>query len=170
MKKSSLVILVVAALFFTSFNVMAACAPQVLTKLAAPPYDTLNAILTGPKVTSFKNKLNAVVDQVTYNKLLTEANATAALITNGRIVVTLPDGTVAVDTAKGADNTFDKFKAKTINENHNTRVAILDAQLYDCGVGLETKTSTTTSTAEVYLAKRLGLYLDSAGTVRLSHK
>lgn len=169
MKKTSLVILALAALFFTSFNVMAGCAEQVQTKLTAPPYDTLNAVLTGPKVNTFKNKLSAVVDQATYNVLLNEANATAATIANGRIVVTLPDGTVVVDTAKGANNTFDNFKAKTINENHNTRVAILDAQLWACGVGLETKTSTTTNTAEVYLAKRLGIYLNSAGTVRLSH-
>ncbi|MBP6057860.1 MAG: hypothetical protein KA524_05505 [Nitrosomonas sp.] len=163
-------LLVLAALFLTSVNVMAACAPQVQTKLAAAPYDTLNAILTPAKVTSFRNKLNAVTNQATYGTLLTEANATAALLANGRIVVTLPDGTVVVDTSKGATNTYDNFVAKAINENHNTRVAILDAQIYDCGVGLETKTSTSTGVAEIYLAKRLGVYLDSAGTVRLSHK
>ena len=80
------------------------------------------------------------------------------------------DGTVVVDTSKGATNTFANFDAKKINENHNTRISILDAQLYDCGVGLETKTSSTTDVKEVYLAKRLGNYLNSAGTVRLSHK
>lgn len=163
-------LLVLAALCFISFNVMAACAPQVQTKLAAAPYDTLNAVLTPAKITSFKNKLGAVKDQPTYAILLTEANATAAIVANGRVVVTLPDGTVVVDTAKGAANTFANFEAKAINENHNTRVAILDAQIYDCGVGLETKTSSTTGVAEVYLAKRLGAYLDSVGTVRLSHK
>ncbi len=170
MKKASLVLLILAALFFTSFNAMAACAPQVQTKLAAAPYDTLNAVLTNSKVNSFKNKLNAVVDQATYAVLLTEANATATLIANGRIVVTTPDGTVVVDTSKGANNTYANFIAKTINENHNSRIAILDAQIYDCGIGLETKTSTSTGVQEVYLAKRLGAYLDSAGTVRLSHK
>lgn len=163
-------LLVLAALCFISFNVMAACAPQVQTKLAAAPYDTLNAILTPAKVTSFRNKLSAVKDQPTYATLLTEANATAATLANGRVVVTLPDGTVVVDTSKGATNTFANFEAKAINENHNTRVAILDAQIYDCGVGLETKTSSSTGAVEVYLAKRLGAYLNSAGTVRLSHK
>lgn len=170
MKKASLVLLVLTALFVTSFNAMAACAPQVTTKLAAAPYDTLNAILTAAKVTSFRNKLSAVKDQATYSVLLTEANATAALIANGRIVVTLPDGTVVADTSKGATNTYDNFKAKLINENHNTRVSILDAQIYDCGIGLETKRSTTDGVVESYLAKRLGAYLDSAGTVRLSQK
>lgn len=169
MRKLSL-LPVLVALFFISFNAMAACAPQVLTKLAAAPYDTLNAVLTPTKVTSFKNKLNAVKDQSTYATLLTEANATAAVIANGRIVVTLPDGTVVVDTSKGAKNTFANYEAKVINENHNSRVAILDAQIWDCGVGLETKNSSSTGVVEVYLAKRLGAYLNSAGTVRLSHK
>ena len=59
MQKMSFLILV-AALFLTSVNVMAACAPQVPAKLAAAPYATLNAILTPAKVTSFRNKLNAV--------------------------------------------------------------------------------------------------------------
>ena len=170
MKKASLVLLVLTALFVTSFNAMAACAPQVTTKLAAAPYDTLNAILTPAKVTSFRNKLNNVTGQGTYAILLAEANATATLIANGRIVVTLPDGTVVVDTSKGANNTYANFIDKAINENHNTRVAILDAQIYDCGVGLETKTSSSTGVQEVYLAKRLGAYLDSVGTVRLSRK
>lgn len=170
MKKASLVLLVLTALFVTSFNAMAACAPQVTTKLAAAPYDTLNAILTPAKVTSFRNKLNNVTNQGTYAILLAEANATATLIANGRIVVTLPDGTVVVDTSKGANNTYANFIDKAINENHNTRVAILDAQIYDCGVGLETKTSSSTGVQEVYLAKRLGAYLDSVGTVRLSRK
>lgn len=170
MKKTSSVLLVLAVLFFTSFNVMAACAPQVVTKLAAAPYDTLNAVLTSSQVGRFKTKLNAVVDEPTYAALLTEANAVAATLANGRIVVTLADGTVVVDTSKGATNTFVNFKAKAINENHNSRISILDAQLYDCGVGLETKTSTTDGIKENYLAKRLGPYLDSAGTVRLSQK
>lgn len=169
MQKMSLVLALAASLFVISFNAMAACAPQVQAKLVAAPYDTLNAILTPAKVTSFRNKLNAVTNQATYGTLLTEANATATLIANGRVVVTLQDGTVVVDTSK-ANNTYADYVAKAINENHNSRVAILDAQLYDCGIGLETKTSTSTGVVEAYLAKRLGPYLDSAGTVRLSHK
>ncbi|MBL8498249.1 hypothetical protein ABF87_07000 [Nitrosomonas sp. JL21] len=163
-------ILAITSLFLISFNAMSACAPQVQTKLTAAPYASLNAILTPAKINSFTTKLNAVANVATYNALRTEANATAALIADGRVVVTLPDGTVVVDTSKGAANTYQNFQDKVINENHNTRVAILDAQLYDCGVGLETKTSTSTGSEEVYVAKRLGAYLNSAGTVRLSHK
>lgn len=162
--------LAVAVLCLMSFNVIAACATQVQTKVTQAPYATLNAILTPARVTSIKNKLDAVANPATYNILRAEAVATANLIADGRVVITLPDGTVVVDTSKGAANTYANFQAKTINENHNTRVAILDAQIYDCGLGLETKTSTSTGDVEVYLAKRLGAYLDSAGTVRLSHK
>jgi hypothetical protein len=50
------------------------------------------------------------------------------LLAGSRIVITLPDGTVVVDTSKN-NNTYANFQAKAINENHNTRVAILDAQL-----------------------------------------
>lgn len=163
-------IFLILSLFLVSFNALGACAPQVQTKLTAAPYASLNAILTPAKITNFTNKLSAVANVATYNALRTEATATAALIANGRVVVTLPDGTVVVDTSKGAANTYQNFQDKVINENHNTRVAILDAQIYDCGVGLETKTSTSTGSQEVYVAKRLGAYLDSAGTVRLSHK
>ncbi|MCC8995926.1 MAG: hypothetical protein LM517_02440 [Nitrosomonas sp.] len=170
MKKASLAMLTVTLSFLVSLSAIAACAPQVQTLMTQAPYSTMNAILTSAKITTLITKLSAVKDSATYNTLLTEATATAGLIANGRVVITLPDGTVVIDTAKGAANTFANFDAKKINENHNTRISILDAQLYDCGVGLETKTSTTTDVKEVYLAKRLGKYLDSAGTVRLSHK
>lgn len=169
MQKMSILSLV-AALLFVSFNAMAACGDQVLAKLSAPAYANLDAILTPAQVTKFKNKLNAVKDNPTYNSLRNEANTVAAILANGRVLITLPDGTVVVDTSKSTDNTYANFQAKAINENHNSRIAILDAQLWACGVGLETKTSTTTGAVEVYLAKRLGTYLNSAGTVRLSHK
>ncbi|MEQ1815243.1 MAG: hypothetical protein ABL861_01995 [Nitrosomonas sp.] len=169
MQKMSLLSLA-AVLLFVSFNAMAACGDQVLTKLTEPAYASLNAILTPAQVTKFRNRLNAVTGAPTYTSLLNEANTVAALITNGRVLITLPDGTVVVDTSKGANNTYANFQAKTINENHNSRIAILDAQLWACGVGLETKTSTSTGAVETALAKRLGAYLDSSGTVRLSQK
>jgi hypothetical protein len=143
MQKLSLMF-VIAALSLISLNAMAACAPQVQAKLTAAPYASLNAILTPARINGLKAKLDAVTNVATYNALRTEAHATAALIADGRVVITLPDGTVVVDTSKGAANTYQNFQDKVINENHNTRVAILDAQIYDCGVGLETKTSTST--------------------------
>ena len=66
-------------------------------------------------------------------------------------------------------NSLANFKAKAINENHNTRLAILDAQLFPCGFGLETKVSTSVGGVEVAIAKRIGAYMNSLGTVRVSY-
>ena len=86
-----------------------------------------------------------------------------------RLVVTETDGTVIYDTAAGDRNTYQNWKSKTINENHNTRVAIMTAQMFDCGVGYETKYSSTVGTNQNYVAIRAGPYLNSAGTFRLSY-
>ena len=162
-------LLMLTTLFIMSFNASAAvsCAPLVLSKLLVQPYNALNALIA-PHVAIIKTKLDAVHDQATYATLLAESNADALLTPKGRVVVTLADGTVVVDTAKGVLNTYANYIAKKINENHNSRIAILDAQLYECGVGLETKRSTTDNAIESYVAKRLGNYLDNSGTVRFS--
>jgi hypothetical protein len=97
-------------------------------------------------------------------------------IATGRVVITAPDGTVILDTSR-ADNTVDPksnsyqhFLDKTINENHNSRVSFAVAQQYQCGIGFETKLSTTDNKVENYFAIRLGNHLDSLGTVRISTK
>jgi hypothetical protein len=74
---------------------------------------------------------------------------------------------LVVDTAS-THNSYANFVAKAVNENHNSRVAILATQLYPCGIGLERKLSTSTGETESYLALRLGRHLDSVGTARLS--
>jgi hypothetical protein len=109
--------------------------------------------------------LRGVIDENSYATLLTDATTVAAGVY--RIVLTLPDGTVVVDTAK-TNNTFANFQAKAINENHNSRIAIQVAQQYQCGFGLETKFSSSTGLSESYFALRLGDHLDSAGTARIS--
>lgn len=157
------------AIFASTANAAVSCAPLVPTKVVAAPYLAIHRALA-PRLPALKLKLDAVKDQATYAVLLAEANATAAAVTKGRLVVTLTDGTVVVDTSKGAANTYANFVAKTINENHNSRIAILDAQLFECGTGVETKRSTTTATIEHYVARRLGAYLDNSGTARLSTK
>ena len=111
----------------------------------------------------------AMIDQTTYATLLADSQAVAASIVNGRLVITLPDGTVVIDTSK-VNNTYANFLAKAINENHNSRVAILSAQQYPCGLGLESKFSTTDGRLEAYFAIRLGNMLDSYGTARISTK
>ena len=129
-----------------------------------------------PQVNTLKNQLQAVIDQPTYLTLLTTSRTLANSVASGRVLVTLPDGTVVLDTAKTDDpgntmasgNSFQHFQNKTVNENHNSRVAIFDAQEWPCGVGLETKLSTTTGQHEIYLAIRLGAQFDAIGTARLS--
>lgn len=138
-------------------------------------YRQLHTLLV-PERQALRSLLNAVTDQTSYAALLTKAESVASKTEGGRVVVTLPDGTVVLDTAADDDpsntmeagNSYDHFLAKTVNENHNSRVAIFAAQLYPCGVGVESKLSTTTGITESYVAIRLGQHLNSVGTVRLS--
>jgi hypothetical protein len=103
----------------------------------------------------------------------------------GRILITLPDGTVVVDTSKadapacdttaaacaglngfpvnppagcacnGQANSYGHYLKKSVNENHASRIAIHDAQEWPCAYGLETKSSSSTNSNEHYLAIRL---------------
>ena len=93
-----------------------------------------------------------------------------------RVVVTLSDGQVVLDTAKATAgslnsdlNTFNNFKNKAINENHNSRVAILTALLSNAGTGYEEKFSTSDLKFEAYHAQRMGAASSNAlGVVRVS--
>jgi hypothetical protein len=182
------VALALTALLFASSNVFALeCAPDMYMLVSTGSYAKLNAQLPAADVTAFTNAMMplsnfATATDAQYQTLVDLANAkaaaanTALAVTTARVVVTLPDGTVVVDTGKPANttvtpatgSTLANFKAKTINENHNTRLAILDAQQYPCGFGLETKVSTTLGLMETAVAKRLGAYMNSYGTVRVS--
>ena len=175
-------LLVLAALFITSLNASAAveCAPEVPGLLISNvTYKKLYDILK-LDTTVIKTKLDAVKDQATYALLLKYARvvATDPKLVKGRLLITLADGTVVVDTNKlddaanklPAGNSFAHFSAKTVNENHNSRIAILDSQLHVCGLGVETKLSTTDNTKESYVAIRLGAHLNNSGTARLSVK
>lgn len=149
------------------------CQPGLAAAFAAHQARYLaiaGAMLSGtPTVTTLTTDLAALHDDPTYATLLTDSQAMAAKVATGRVVVTLPDGTVVVDTSKN-NNSYANFLAKAINENHNSRVAIFSAQQYPCGVGIETKLSTTDATVESYVAVRGGAHLDSKGTIRLSTK
>lgn len=145
-------------------------------ELWRPNYDLMWNALT-PNVSNLTTLLNGAFDQSTYAALLAAARAVAASIDPtrlGRLVVTLPDGTVVLDTFRpdgdtpANANSFAHFQAKSINENLNTRVAMAAAQAYPCGVAIETKLSTTTGAFESQFAVRLGAHLSSRGTARLS--
>jgi hypothetical protein len=172
MKKHLFTTLAISTLLSVNFNASAAalaCASGVPTLLASPTYKTLNTNLTATDLVSFKTALQVISNDAQYQVILDLANSIATRIgTTGRVTVTLPDGTLVVDTKKGASNTFANFTAKTIGENLNTRVAVLDAQLWPCGIGVEVKYSTVTGTTETYVARRVGSYLNNFGTVRIS--
>jgi hypothetical protein len=120
-------------------------------------------------------------NQAAYQNLLNECIAIvnnyngAFNVTSGRVVIVDADGLVLVDTGK-SNNTYQNAIdganpstfASAINVNHNSRVAILDAQQYDAGVGVETKLSNSTGTEQSYVAIRLGPILHNVGTFRLS--
>lgn len=102
----------------------------------------------------------------TYDSLVLLAQTVAGRVDNGRIVITLPDGTVVVDT--NGSNSWANYQSKSINENHNSRIAILNSQLCLGGVGYEQKYSTSTGNVEKYVAIRLGEYLKNFGSIRIS--
>ena len=153
------------------------CQPGFATAMGGThgkTYQMLFQVLN-PQASALNNLLAAVNNQASYENLLNLANMIATN-SSGRLLITLPDGTVVIDTARndGAgdpkNNYYPNFVNKTINENHNSRAAIVSAQLWPCGLGVETKTSTTTGEVESYAARRLGPHLDSQGTARLSVK
>jgi hypothetical protein len=157
------------------------CNAGLATAFAGHPAEyTQLATALVPQVGNFNTKLAATVDQATYQSLLTDARTLAGSLTNGRVLITVPDGTVVIDTAKPDDptnvtpnvfaNSYQHFKNKMVNENHNSRIAILDTQEWPCGVGLESKFSTSDNQRELYVAVRLGAHLDANGTARLSIK
>src|SRR5262245_52937496 len=129
-----------------------------------------------PQVPAIGAGLAAVADQATYATFLATTRTIAGSLQGGRVIIALPDGTVVLDTARTDDpnntlaqgNSFAHFQAKTVNENHNTRAAMMAAQAFPCGVGVESKLSTTTGNRETYLAVRIGNHLDSLGTARIS--
>jgi len=75
--------------------------------------------------------------------------------TSYRIVATLTDGTVWFDSSR--TNTYAGFKAKTINENHNTRRPFMESLLHeDILYPYESKISTSTGLFEERVVMRIG--------------
>lgn len=140
-----------------------------------PIYDTLYEGILKNNIEIFYNNLiqaNSVNGPSIYNdflnKIITIFNITLGTA-SPRITLTQPDGTVVIDTYQSAlVNTYANWKAKTIDENLNSRVAFIATQLFVCGVGYETKLSSITNTNQASVAIRLGEYLNNPGSIRLS--
>jgi len=141
-------------------------------------YKAINENFLDSALAALLKANNPIAGAAAYDSLL---NTVVSLfnITLGnatpRLVITEPDGTVVIDTARPpGTNTYANWQNKLINENHNSRVAILTTQLFPCGVGYETKYSSTLSSNQLlpinqaYVAIRAGPFLNNAGTFRLS--
>ena len=88
-----------------------------------------------------------------------------------RLLITMVDGTVVLDTDKGKKNTLENAINKLINENHMSRFAIQQARNSEEGIGRERKLSTSTGQYETYRAQRLGPSAqDAMGIARFSVK
>ena len=95
--------------------------------------------LKNPGDSSKYSQMKELLDFVT-KKCLESANEEIK-IDGSRILCTLPDGTVFYDSGKGDKNTYENFKSKSINENHNTRYACYES--LKAGNAYETKFSTS---------------------------
>lgn len=88
-----------------------------------------------------------------------------------RLLITMADGTVVLDTGKGEKNTLANATGKKINENHMSRHAVHEARTSEEGIGRERKLSTSTGQYETSRAQRLGPSpQDAMGIVRISVK
>lgn len=124
---------------------------------------------------------SAVLNQTSYDDMVQLIREFLADRFGFRVLIALPDGRVIFDSFRAddlfaspapipaiTDNSFANARAGTIAENHNTRVAIISAQLNESGIGYEQKYSTTTLVRDAYIARRLGEQFDNFGTFRLS--
>jgi hypothetical protein len=142
----------------------------------SPSLGNLNALMAsfnaaaGTAVYDFLDSSNDSIKWSTMSALINlwvSSNSLSA--TELRVVITLSDGTVAYDTSKANANTYEKYVAKTINENHNSRVSILQALLGSSGIGFETKYSTTSTHLTNYFSQRVGPSVaDALGVIRVS--
>ena len=138
----------------------------------------VGTVVTAPTVPAKSAAYNNMVNQI-QNVFYPTIGASP------RLLLAESDGTVLYDSAqKGKTvvnstascgpigvvptNSYASFCSKQVNENHNSRIAILDAQLFPCGRGLETKFSTSVNKSQAGAAVRLGAYLNNRGTARYS--
>lgn len=155
---------------------------QALFNTLHPNVDELttavDAVLTAANTAAKETAYNAMVTQIetvlfpgigaTPRLLLAESDGTV-IYDSAQIGKTVTNSTASCGTTGSVPrNSYPSFCTKQVNENHNSRVAILDAQLSGCGLGLETKFSTSVNKFQAGVAERMGAYLNNSGTARYS--
>ncbi|QDQ38990.1 hypothetical protein E3226_000500 [Legionella geestiana] len=170
------------------------CAPLVWPAVQYPggPYKNLFDTLS-PKVSALGEKVESMVSAPTvlakearYDELVAFIEATFPDIgISPRLLLAESDGTVIYDSSQAgksvvnadsscgalgvvARNSYASFCTKQVNENHNTRIDMLNAQLWPCATGIETKFSTSVGVFQSYVGIRMGAYLNNNGTARYS--
>jgi len=158
-----------------------------------------NQILSDPSfanVNAFLNYPDPANNPLGYSNAYNLLNAyTSKLASNGvsyanngfKFLLALDDGTVIVDTSKSdnvttnktvgsvasgtsvAPNTAASYGCKLVNENHNSRPEVLNAVLSASGVGSARRYSSSSGSAFVYYAVRLGTSPQAnLGTLRIA--
>ena len=138
--------------------------------------------LAGPLLNHLVDNVLPMVDnfqlptnEAEYAAILAECNnirTQMAAFNRPRVLFCAADGTVVVDTGvTTAFNNFAKFGLKEVAENHNSRAAIMCAQLslFGHGLGVEAKYSTSTKSNQIYAASIVnGKRFNNVGTIRIS--
>lgn len=138
-------------------------------ELEAFAKQTINAGGLQSILSYLNNLADATYSDMSIALFAAKSNFTAPGVISLRILVTLPDGTTIFDSSKGNNNSHTNANSKLINENHNSRLAIMAACLSQSGVGMEKKYSSSTGLNEQYLAHRIGkTQQDAIGCVRWS--
>lgn len=129
------------------------------------PNAILATFLNGPSEALYPTVANIL--QAFVNKCQTIAYPSTNTY---RVVATISDGTVYFDSSKGSANTWANYKAKSINENHNSRPPFMKVLLNDDQYAFEEKFSSSTGVSENRVAFRFGSSKDQPlGVIALSN-
>lgn len=139
-------------------------------------YNKIITFVSNPIEANFIAMTTTLNSFVSYYYTTTQPNFTSI-----RILVSDSDGTVSYDsniyigpTLKTpyqlpVTSSFANYTSKVINENHNTRAAIMTALISNGGVGTEQRWSTSTNNFTQYLAVRIGINSETSyGVIRVS--
>lgn len=133
-------------------------------------YNNIVKFVSNPIEINFNSMTTSLNSFVSFYHTTTQPNFTSI-----RVVVSDSDGTVAYDSnnyigkTPPVINVFEDYTKKTVNENHNTRAAIMSALISNAGIGIEQKWSTSVGNFLQYLAVRIGINSETSyGTIRVS--
>ena len=174
---------------YASLSSAQAFANQIM---ADPSFVNVNAFLSYPDPVNNGYTCNACYDLFDrYIKSAPSASDVSYVTLGYKLLLTLDDGTVIIDTSKTgtvsmsaaktiagvtkakddsvAQNSSFSYANKQVNENHNSRPEIMNAVLSASGVGSARRYSSSSSSPFTYYAVRLGSSPQAnVGTLRIA--